>query len=118
MPRISSHATVVIICVACVPAAVAIAGRGSETSGHTAITGSPAIFAKHCAKCHGLDGRARTAQGKRVGATDFTSGDWNTDPARGIRIISNGKGDMPSFKSKLKPAEIRSVWNHVRSFRK
>ena len=45
----------------------------------TASAFGPAeIYAAHCAKCHGADGRAKTAKGKRVGATDFTS-DWNTD---------------------------------------
>ena len=118
MGRSSSRAKALIICVTLVAAAAAFAGTRTETGKGAAITGSPAIFAKHCARCHGLDGRARTAQGKRAGATDFTSGDWNTDPARAIRIITNGKGEMPSFKSKLKPAEIRSVWSYVRSFRK
>ena len=116
MGRSSQQAKAVIICGTFV--AAAIAGTRTEKDRGPAITGSPAMFAKHCARCHGLDGRARTAQGKRAGATDFTSGDWNTDPARAIRIITNGKGEMPSFKSKLKPAEIRSVWNYVRSFRK
>ena len=74
------------------------------------------IFAANCAKCHGADGRAKTAKGKRAGATDFTS-DWNTDEARGIRIITNGKGEMPSFKRKLSADEIRSVFGYVLRFK-
>ena len=58
---------------------------------------------------------AKTAKGKRVNATDLTS-DWNRDPARGVRIITNGKGEMPSFKSKLSAGEIRSVFNYVARF--
>lgn len=78
---------------------------------------SAAIYAQNCAGCHGRDGRAQTAKGKRLGATDFT-GDWNTDDARGIRIITNGRDEMPSFKKKLTAEEIRSVWGYVRSFKK
>jgi cytochrome c6 len=77
-----------------------------------AFSGPAEIYTANCAKCHGADGRAKTAKGKRAGATDLTS-DWNRDEARGIRIITNGKGEMPSFKGKLSPAEIRSVFNYV-----
>jgi cytochrome c6 len=75
------------------------------------------IFTEHCSQCHGADGRARTAKGKRTGATDLT-GDWNTSEERGLRIISKGKGEMPAFRSKLTPGQIRSVWNYVLTFRK
>jgi len=77
--------------------------------------GPAEIFAAHCATCHGRDGRAKTARGKRAGATDFTS-DWNRDEARGIRIITNGKNEMPSFKKKLTAAEIRAVFGYVSRF--
>ena len=77
--------------------------------------GPAEIFAANCARCHGVDGRAKTAKGKRVGATDFTS-DWNKDQARGIRIITKGKGEMPSFKGKLSDAEIKAVFSYVTRF--
>ena len=85
------------------------------STGSAALSGPAEIYAAHCAKCHGGDGRARTARGKRAGATDFTS-DWNRDGARGIRIITNGKGEMPSFKKKLTAAEIQSVFGYVVRF--
>lgn len=90
--------------------------RGPNAAGPPPGTAGPAeIFAANCAVCHGRDGRAKTARGKRAGATDFTS-DWNRDEARGIRIITNGKGQMPSFKKKLTAAEIRSVFSYVARF--
>jgi|SRR5436190_23899892 len=82
----------------------------------SANSGPAEIYTANCAKCHGADGRAKTAKGKRVNATDFTS-DWNRDEARGIRIITNGKSEMPSFKNKLSPSEIKSVFNYVLRFR-
>lgn len=81
-----------------------------------ASTGPAEIYAAHCAKCHGSDGRARTSRGKRAGATDFT-GDWNRDEARGVRIITNGKSEMPAFKGKLSAKEIRAVFSYVLRFR-
>src|SRR5437764_12728517 len=82
----------------------------------TSAAGPAEIYAANCAACHGRDGRATTARGKRAGATDFTS-DWNHDEARGIRIITNGKGEMPSFKHKLSAAEIKSVFGYVSRFK-
>jgi mono/diheme cytochrome c family protein len=88
----------------------------TPTSAESLQSGAP-IYSAHCATCHGSDGRARTAKGKRTGATDFT-GDWNTDEARGIRIITNGKSEMPSFKRKLNASEIRAVFGYVLRFRR
>lgn len=90
--------------------------NSSNVERYTAADGY-ALYSQYCASCHGQDGRAKTAKGKRAGATDLT-GDWNTDPARGIRIITNGRDEMPSFKSKLKPEEIQAVWERVLKFRK
>jgi mono/diheme cytochrome c family protein len=91
-------------------------GSGEQGNVAAAYSGPAEIYAAQCAKCHGADGRARTAKGKRVNATDFTS-DWNRDEARGIRIIANGKSEMPSFKKKLSASEIKSVFNYVLRFR-
>lgn len=91
------------------------AGKRSRNSGEA---GSQQLYSHHCAACHGSDGRARTSKGKRLGATDFTSTGWNTDDARALRIITNGKGEMPSFKKKLTVAEMRSVWNYALAFRR
>jgi mono/diheme cytochrome c family protein len=93
-------------------------GQVDAASNRISFAGPAQIYAASCARCHGADGRAKTAKGKRVGATDFTSGDWNTDEARGIRIITNGKSEMPAFKGKLTPNEIKAVFNYVLRFRR
>lgn len=77
-----------------------------------------AIYTRSCSRCHGADGRAQTAKGKAVDAADFTSDDWQPDLARDIRIVTKGKGDMPTFKRTLKPAEIQAVVAYIRRFRK
>lgn len=101
----------------CLLVAFTSAGNSSSGARRTEADGAPELYRTNCAECHGVDGRARTAKGKRTGATDFTGTDWNTDEARGIRIISNGKSSMPRFKGKLTAAEIRSVFRHVLKFR-
>lgn len=113
---------VVIFCGA-LSAGIAVYLHGGTTSESVPANsvlmeaGQAGIYSANCATCHGRDGRAKTAKGKRLGATDFTS-DWNTDEARGIRIITNGRSEMPSFKKKLSAAEIRSVFAYVRRFRR
>ena len=87
----------------------------SASAAGSSASGPADIYAAHCAVCHGRDGRAKTARGQRAGATDLTS-DWNRDEARGIRIITNGRKEMPSFKKKLTAAEIRSVFGYVSRF--
>lgn len=89
-----------------------------SATGSSAAAGNagPAeIYIKVCSKCHGADGRAKTSKGKRSGATDLTS-DWNRDEERGLRIIANGKGQMPSFKKDLTPEERRSVFEYILRF--
>ena len=77
-----------------------------------------AVYAQTCARCHGSDGRARTAKGKAVGATDLTSTAWLPDTARDTRIVRGGKEEMPAFKGKLKPAEIDAVVDYIRRFKR
>jgi len=76
------------------------------------------IYAEHCAKCHGGDGRAQTAKGKRKGATDFTSAKWKPNDARMIKVITDGKGNMPGFKETLNEDEIRAAMLFVKTFKK
>lgn len=91
-------------------------GDSSSPMGDAQRSGA-AVFAQMCVRCHGSDGRAQTAKGRSVGATDLTSNDWKPDTARDIRIVTRGKEDMPSFRSKLKPAEIEAVVAYIRRFK-
>jgi mono/diheme cytochrome c family protein len=80
-------------------------------------TGGAEIYANNCARCHGTDGRAQTAKGRQVQAVDLTSDDWKPDEGRDTRIVTKGKGSMPSFKNKLSAAEIQSVVQYIRRFK-
>jgi mono/diheme cytochrome c family protein len=72
------------------------------------------VYASYCARCHGADGRGQTAKGKQTGAKDFTSAKWQPNEARGIRVITNGKGKMPSFKNTLSAEDIRAAWTYIK----
>jgi mono/diheme cytochrome c family protein len=76
-----------------------------------------AIYSQNCARCHGTDGRAQTAKGRQVKAVDLTSDEWSPDEGRDTRIVTKGKGSMPSFKSKLTPDEISAVASYIRRFK-
>jgi len=76
-----------------------------------------AIYSQNCSRCHGADGRAQTPKGRQVNAVDLTSSEWSPDEARDTRIVTKGKGSMPSFKSKLTPAEISVVVQYIRRFK-
>ena len=81
----------------------------------SAKSGGEDIYRQHCATCHGADGRAKTARGKRKGATDLTKSTIST--ANGIKVITNGRERMPEFKDILAAAEIQQVMAYIRGFR-
>ncbi len=70
------------------------------------------LFKKSCASCHGEDGKGVEKMAKMLKVTirDVTkltmtaelSKEWD-------KVIKDGKGKMPAYKAKLKPAEIDSV---------
>lgn len=79
-----------------------------------------ALFNRHCAKCHGRDGRAKRFRGMVLGARNLTDPEWQeqvTDE-RISAAIRRGPGPMPSFAEKLSDAEIDTLVAYVRQFRK
>ena len=78
-----------------------------------------ALFNSQCARCHGRDGRAKTARGRQTHTRDLTSAEWQNDVSdeRLFNSINRGKGKMPAFK-KLSDADIDSLVSYVRRLRK
>lgn len=76
------------------------------------------LYDKHCAKCHGKDGRAKSFRGKLVHAQDFTDKAWqeSTTDDQMIEVIKNGSGKMPDFGKKLKDEQIKSLIEYIRKF--
>ena len=77
------------------------------------------LFDKHCDKCHGKDGRAKTVHGKMVGARNLTDEKWQesiTDE-KIAEAIKKGPEAMPSFEKKLSQAQIDALVAYVRHFK-
>ncbi|HEX8072955.1 MAG TPA: cytochrome c [Pyrinomonadaceae bacterium] len=79
------------------------------------------LFAKHCATCHGKDGRAKTMKSKlRYHARDLTDAAWQSEVSdeRLFNSISAGRGKMPAFGKKLPKEQIDALVAHVRGLKK
>ncbi|HQX56143.1 MAG TPA: cytochrome c [Pyrinomonadaceae bacterium] len=100
--------------------AVGIISLGSARTyaslGSTGSAGPRALYVQNCAKCHGADGRADTPKGREVDADDLTSSATKrASTAKLLRVITKGKGDMPSFAKKLTAEQIRQISRYIRT---
>jgi cytochrome c553 len=84
-----------------------------------------ANYDKHCAKCHGPDGRGQTKMGKQAGAKDYTDPKVQAefDDAKALKSIKegqkvNGKEAIKPFGDKLSDEEIKALIAHMRGFKK
>ena len=75
------------------------------------------LWVAHCAKCHGLDGKAQTEEGKKKGARDFTNGKWQrtVSDQRLIKSITRGRDMMPAWGKVLTPEQVKELVKEVRS---
>jgi len=75
------------------------------------------IYAKHCASCHGKDGRARTFKAKLNHARDLTDPLWQDEVSdeRLFNSIMNGKKKMPAYRKKLSEGQVNSLIAYVRT---
>jgi mono/diheme cytochrome c family protein len=78
------------------------------------------LYAKHCASCHGKDGRAKTIKGRLKHARNLTDGEWQgkVGDERIFNSIMNGKEKMPAYGKKLSQEQIESLVTYVRALRK
>ena len=98
----------------------------------TGVLGSTALAAdaaanwtKHCAACHGKDGRGQTKAGRMAGAKDQTDAAYQsglTDDKMFASIkegLKDGdKEKMKPFKEKLSDDEIKALVAYVRALKK
>ena len=80
------------------------------------------LYARHCASCHGNDGKAKTSKGKFSHARDLTEVAWQDDVTdeRIFNSIMNGRnvrGNMPAFSDKLNEEEADALVSYVRKFK-
>ena len=91
-------------------------------SSASSISSGKALWVEHCASCHGKTGLgdgSKAAQLKTQPA-DFTKGAVQSQPDGALFYkISEGRGDMPSFKKKIpEKEEIWDVVNYMRKLKK
>lgn len=81
----------------------------------------PTLFMKHCASCHGPDGRARTPAARLLGVKDLSESriaDLEIErQIREGRKDARGAQKMPPFKDRLNDAQVRELVAVVKGFR-
>lgn len=94
-------------------------------AGAASAADAQANWTKHCASCHGKDGKGQTKAGKTAGVKDQTDAQYQanlkddkafTSIKQGMK--DNGKEQMKPFAEKLSDDEIKALIAHVRSFKK
>ncbi len=81
---------------------------------------------KHCAGCHGADGKAQTRIGRKAGAKDLTdkANQAKISDAdifklvKGGRVNAKGEEKMEAFGDRLTDPEITAIIQFVRNFAK
>ena len=85
---------------------------------------APANWEKHCAKCHGADGKGDTKLGKKSEVKDMTTESYKAQLNDDKAFKSVKEGLKEGEKIRMKPAEglsdddIKALVAHVRSFKK
>ena len=87
-----------------------VAAVGCGGGGAARPTTGKGIYEANCATCHGVDGQG----GVGPELAGVVAGKYPNIEDQ-IAIVTNGKGAMPSFKSKLTPAQIQAVAKYVSS---
>jgi len=80
-----------------------------------------ATYAKKCSACHSKDGKGSAVMAKmfkvKPETLNLTTDEAQKKPDADLaKMINTGKDKMPSFKGKLKDAEIADVLSYIRSF--
>jgi len=96
---------------------IAFASTGSaEANNAVSVAATRTLYRQRCAECHGNDGKSNTKKGRETEASDLTDpGVKGNANDKNIRIITNGKGEMPGFKRKLSPSQIASVARYIKT---
>jgi mono/diheme cytochrome c family protein len=87
------------------------------SSGAAFAADPAALWAQHCASCHGKDGSGSTTMGKKLAVKDYSKSQSFSD-AEATNVIKNGKGKMKAYKDKLSDADVKALVAYVRSLKK
>lgn len=102
-----------------------IAGLMIATAGALHAAEAKENWDKHCAKCHGADGKGQTRMGKQSGAKDYTDAKVQAElkDENAVKVIKegltqDGKKKMDAYAGKLSDDEIKALVAHIRGFKK
>jgi cytochrome c6 len=82
-------------------------------------------YDKHCAKCHGEDGKGKTKMGEKLGVKDYTDAKVQAamkDPDM-VKAIKEGVKEQGGDKTKMKAfadlsdAEVNALVAYIRKFK-
>jgi mono/diheme cytochrome c family protein len=74
------------------------------------------IYQANCDLCHGANGSGDTGPGKAFHAKDLRSDEVRKQSDAALtEVITKGKGKMPAFGAKIKPADIQKLIAYIRS---
>lgn len=77
-----------------------------------------AVYKTNCAACHGADGKGQGPMGKALHVKDLASDEVQALSDQDLKkIIADGKGKMPAYKSKLSDDDIAALVTFIRSLR-
>ena len=80
-----------------------------------AAPGAADTYKSKCATCHGPDGKGQTTIGKSMKVQDLSSAEVQKQSDADLqKIVTDGKGKMPAYKTKLSVADISSLVAYIR----
>ena len=89
---------------------------GGASSALADAAAGATVYNAKCVSCHAKDGSGNTAVGKSLQSADLRSPEvQKKSDAELTESISEGKGNMPAFKTMLSEDEIHSVLSYVRT---
>lgn len=72
------------------------------------------LYIRNCARCHGSDGIGNTELGKKLFVPNLREERGSLSNAKMVRVITNGKADMPGFGKTLNKRQIATLAAYVR----
>jgi cytochrome c6 len=86
--------------------------------GQSANNSAASTYKTNCASCHGPDGRG-SAVGKSLHTADFHSAQVKQQSdAQLAGVISEGRGNMPAFGTRLSKDQIDALVKYIRTLGK
>jgi cytochrome c len=77
------------------------------------------LYTSKCATCHGADGKAKTAMGKKLKVQDAHTAVGKMSADEMVKIVADGKGpDMSGYSKQFSAEQIKGLVDYYRSLGK